>query len=349
MNSIHGSGASFDFTETHSKDLSLLRLLLHSTLFILTLFTTTVAGVQWVGYDPTLLENFHHGLAYSIALLAILSAHEFGHYFAARYHGVKATLPYYIPFPLIPGVINFGTLGAVIRTKSPVLSRKSMFDIGVAGPIAGFVVSLFILAYGFATLPDTDYILRIHPNYDFGINADPTSTGYPLEFGQTILFWLFSEFFARPDTFFPPMSEIYHYPFLCVGWFGLFVTALNLIPIGQFDGGHIIFAMFGEKHRIIARWAFTALIILGIPAITESVIRSGIMLIGYEELPNFQWLSWSWSGWFIWAMISYFFVKLDHPPVMDMSPLSDGRMIVGYAAFVIFILSFSFIPFTIQF
>jgi membrane-associated protease RseP (regulator of RpoE activity) len=124
-----------------------------------------------------------------------------------------------------------------------------MFDIGVAGPLAGFVACIALLTYGFLNLPGPEYLLAIHPNYDFAIGGDPNSQGLPLEFGQTILFASLRSFFTDSQQFVPPMTEIYHYPFLCVGWFGLFVTAMNLIPIGQFDGGHLIYTMFGERHR----------------------------------------------------------------------------------------------------
>ena len=105
------------------------RILLNILLLLLTFFTTTVAGVQWIGYNPFELQNFFYGIEYSVAILFILGCHEFGHYFAARYHGVEATLPYYIPAPSVPGFLNFGTFGAVIRTKSVIPSKKVLFDI----------------------------------------------------------------------------------------------------------------------------------------------------------------------------------------------------------------------------
>lgn len=326
-----------------------LRVLLNILLFLLTFFTTTVAGVQWVGYNPFELQNFSHGLEYSAAILFILGCHEFGHYFAARHHQVKATLPYFIPFPPLPFLLNFGTLGAVIRTRSVVPSRKAMFDIGVAGPLAGFVACLLVLGYGFATLPGPDYILAIHPNFDFAINSDPTSQGLPLEFGSTIIYSLFAQLFTNPTTqFVPPMSEMYHYPFLVVGWFGLFVTAMNLIPIGQFDGGHLIYTMFGEAHRSIARGAFICLLVLGLPSVLDTVIRTGLSYLSNDSFDQIiPFAQYSWSGWFLWAMISYYFVRLYHPPVPDETPLDDTRMRVGWFTMLIFVLCFSFIPFTI--
>lgn len=325
------------------------RIIIHLLLFIATLFTTTVAGVQWVGKDSLELSNFRHGLDYSFSILFVLGCHEFGHYFAARYHGVKTTLPFFIPFPPLPFFLNFGTLGAVIRTRSVVLSKKTMFDIGVAGPIAGFVACLIVLVYGFLTLPGPEYIISIHQHFDFATNTDPTSNGLLLEFGPTALYSFLQYVLTDPSTqFVPPMTEIYHFPFLCVGWFGLFVTAMNLIPIGQFDGGHIMYAMMGEKHKAISRWAFIALLVLGLPSVIDSLIRSIASLLSNAPLPRvIPFSEYSWSGWFLWAIISYYAVKLYHPPVPDETPLDEKRMLVGWMSIAMFLLCFSFAPFSI--
>ena len=141
------------------------KIAIHLSLFLACFFTVTVAGVQWLNRDPFDLNNFGYGIPYSLSILFILTCHEFGHYFAARFHGVDATLPYFIPFPTLPSVVNFGTLGAVIKTKTAIPSKKIMFDIGVAGPIAGFVATLLVLSYGFIALPGKEFILSIHPQY----------------------------------------------------------------------------------------------------------------------------------------------------------------------------------------
>lgn len=325
------------------------RLLLHSSLFLITFFTTTLAGVQWSNRDPFELTNFTYGLEYAFAILFVLASHEFGHYFAARHHKVNATIPYFIPFPPVPFLINFGTLGAVIRMKSVVPSRRVMFDIGVAGPLAGFAACLILLVYGFSTLPGREFILSLHPNFDFTLNADPTVEGLPLEFGDTLLFALIRNLLTDPTTqFVPPMTEIYHYPLLCVGWFGLFVTAMNLIPIGQFDGGHIVYTMFGQRHRTIARGAFIVLLVLGLPSILDAFLRVFLQYFTGERISQIvPFAQYSWSGWFLWAMISYYFVKLYHPPVPDEGNLDEARMLLGSTAFLILILCFSFAPFTI--
>ncbi|MCX7983300.1 MAG: site-2 protease family protein [Bacteroidetes bacterium] len=325
----------------------------HAMLFVLTFFTTTVAGVFWLNKDPFNLENFPYGIPYSTALLFILTCHEFGHYFAARYHNVSSTLPYYIPFPMVPSLmgfflLNFGTFGAVIRTRAVVPSRKALFDIGVAGPIAGFLASIVVLFYGFTHLPGPEFILSIHPDYDFSLNASQNVHGISLSFGDSLLYTLLQVLLTNPNQFVPPMSEIYHYPFLCVGWFGLFVTALNLIPMGQFDGGHIIYAMFGSAHRKIVRFVFAFLLLLGLPAIVDSVIRMLLILFFQQEVPPFPFVEYSWPGWFVWALIAYFFVKLYHPPVPDETEIDNHRKIIGWITLGIFLLSFSLTPFRIE-
>ena len=330
-----------------------LRWLLHLGLFILTFFTTTVAGVLWLNKDPFELNNFYLGIPYSASILFILACHEFGHYFASRYHNVDATLPYFLPFPPIPALLqlflNFGTFGAVIRTKSIVPSKKAMFDIGVAGPIAGFIATLLVLTYGFLHLPSTDFILSIHPDYNFTMNASAAAQGVPLAFGNTLLYSFLQNLLTHPlRQFVPPMSEIYHYPFLCAGWFGLFVTALNLIPMGQFDGGHVIYAMFGKFHRRIAQISFYILLALSAPSISDTLLRIMLGFVFKHDVGQIVPLAqYSWSAWFFWAMIALYVVKLYHPPVDDESPLNHRRMIVGWMCVVIFFLSFSLNPFTL--
>ncbi len=310
-----------------------LRIPLHVGLLVITFLSTTMAGVQWIGKDPFELSNFAAGLPYSISLLVILGSHELGHFFYSMKHRVKATLPYFIPFPIIPGMLTFGTLGAVIRTKTPVPSRRAIFDIGVSGPIIGWLLSVVVLILGFTHLPSKEYLLRIHPNYNFRTNTVPGTDGIPLAFGGTIIFRLLEFLFTNPHTeFIPPLSEIYHYPFLCVGWFGLFVTAMNLLPVGQLDGGHTIYAMFPKAHRKIARTFFILIMAIGLLGL--------LPLIGiYSDF--------GWTGWLFWGLILFFVVRLDHPPVFDPTPIDTKRKIVGWLTILIFVVSFSPTPFII--
>lgn len=327
------SEVNYTYTTTAAKEKrkKIKRYFIHAGLFLITFVTTTLAGVAWTTGKPgpydisTIIES---GLPYSISIMTIITFHEFGHYFAAVYHKVRSTLPFYIPFPPIPLFINFGTLGAVIKTKSPIYTKKAMFDIGVAGPIAGFVVSIIILVYGFMNIPGIDYLLTIHPDY---LSDDYGKNGITLIFGDSLLFLFFKEIFITGEMFFPPMSEIYHYPYLTAGWFGLFITSMNMIPVGQLDGGHISYTMFGEKrHYDISVLCFIALFILGFIGIIGSLLK---LETGF-----------GWSGWLFWALVLYFIIKLKHPPVHDSSKLDKRRMIIGYLSFIIFILSFSPTP-----
>ncbi len=304
------------------------RYTVHSTLFILTFFTTTLAGVEWLVKDPFELSNFPSGLTYSILILSMLSAHEFGHYFAARIHRVETTFPFYIPFPPFLLLNQFGTMGAVIRIRSAIPSKKALFDIGAAGPIAGFVVTAAILAIGFATLPSKEYLYTIHPEYAL-LDTIPMSG---LRFGDTLFYTLFAKLFAPAGAFIPPMNEMYHYPFLCVGWFGMLITAMNLIPIGQLDGGHISYSLFGNRYHLIAQACLVALVALGLAGLLPEV---GI---------NFQY---GWFGWFIWAMILIFMIRrlgMHRPVLEDEAPLDAGRKIIGWLCIIIFIGSFSLVP-----
>ena len=305
--------------------------LLHIGLFIVTFITTTIAGVEWTTgrLGPYEIETLLKGLPYSISIMVIITFHEFGHYFAARYHRISATLPYYIPFPPISSyLINFGTMGAVIRTRQRIYSRKAMFDIGVGGPLSGFAVCLVILIYGFMNVPGVDYILSIHPNYfepEFGKN------GSSLVFGDSILFTSLRAIFTDNSKYFPPMTEIYHYPFLCAGWFGLLITSMNMIPVGQLDGGHIAYTMFGEENSYkVSVIAFLILFVLGLAGIVDGTLELGLGI--------------GWGGWLFWSLILYFIIKLKHPPVPDPVPLSKGRMFLGYLSLLIFVISFSPAP-----
>lgn len=291
------------------------------------LITTTIAGVEWrTGmYPPFAINKIVYGLPYSISIIFVLLAHEFGHYIASKIHKVDATLPYIIPMIPIPGMLNFGTLGAVIKTKSVVYDNRKMFDIGVWGPLAGFIATLVVLIYGFITLPGEDYILSIHQDYfshNYGKNV------VSVTFGNNILFKILYAIFSHGESFMPPMSEIYHYPFLCVGWFGLFITSMNLVPVGQLDGGHIVYSMFGERiHKKIAIFSVFMLIILGI---------LGLITLYF----NFHFI-FGWDGWLVWAGVLLFVLKIKHPPVFYWTQLDKKRKILGYIAIIIFILSFT--------
>ncbi len=324
-------------------------------LFIVTFFSTAIAGAQWAGVDYLNLLNWHYGITYAVLIMIFLSAHEFGHYTASRIHKVDATLPYFLPMPIVY-LSPFGTFGAVIKTRTPILTRRALFDIGAAGPIAGFIVSLGFLIYGLMTLPGIDFIYHIHPHYltKFGGKIPHTS----LFFGDTLLYSFLAKIFANPSGFLPPMNEIYHYPYLNVGWFGLFVTSINMLPIGQLDGGHIVYAMFGGKAQSrIARIVWWALIIISSGAALNflydilKVDNPGSVYIFLQStfLPILKWLKeyapWymaGWGGWLLWVIIAKFFIKMNHPNIAGDERLDSKRMAIGWFAILIFILSFSY-------
>ena len=287
---------------------------LHVLLFGLTLLSTIYAGAQWVnrvlyyeaqGETLSLLVTsvpmgwVVDGLRYAIPLLGFLTVHEFGHYFAARHHRVRTSLPYYIPFPF-NGIGNFG---AVISIRQAIPSTRKLFDIGVAGPLAGFVVALGALLYGFATLPPPEYLLdlpghevlkehiRQHGTFP-ATPPEPAEGAMVIVVGQTPLFWLLSQFFAHV----PPMYEVYHYPVLFAGWLGLFFTALNLLPVGQLDGGHVLYALLGNTwHRRLAQFFVFVLLFSGGMGFIQEV-RPLLQDVG---------ALWGASAWLILAAIYY--------------------------------------------
>ena len=323
-------------------------------MFIITFITCVIAGTQWAFKDPHEIANWQYGITYAILILTFLSFHEFGHYIAAKIHKVDATLPFYIPFPFT-FTLNFGTMGAVIRTKTMIPNRKALFDIGIAGPLSGFVVCLAFLIYGYSTLPGIEFIYHIHPDYVVHNAGVIPSSG--VFFGKSLMIVIFENLFANTNGFIPPMNEIYHYPFLNVGWFGLFVTTLNMLPIGQLDGGHIIYAMFGKLHSRIARIVWKILILFGIMGLITVLYElfsipyetkwlneiSKTLVIPFKDVhDNYPFITSAWFGWLVWAMVTKFFIKLDHPPVYDDTKLGTGRMFLGFISIAILILSFSY-------
>ncbi len=302
----------------------------HGSLLALTFVTTTLAGVQWTGHDPTEIANFHFGITYSVLLLAVLGSHELGHYVAARVHSVDSTLPYFLPFPPYYGLMPFGTLGAVIKIRSEIRSRKALFDIGVSGPVAGFVVSVLVLSIGFSTLPSIEYLYSVHPDYR-------TMTSLPtggLTFGSSLAYSLLANLFGPNGSFIPPMNELYHYPFLCVGWFGLFITALNLIPVAQLDGGHISKAILGKSASLVETSSLIILVILGI---------GGLMPM--FNLPFVV----GWPGWLLWAGILLLMNRMSRFRSYVASfpdDLDSTRRGLAATNFLILLLSFAPSPFS---
>lgn len=278
-------------------------------LFIATFVTTTVFGFALVQsfsmgrpFDIDLLADawlrlgrgdaaLWAGLDFSAPLLLILLAHEFGHYLVCAQQGVNASLPYFLPSPLL-----FGTFGAFIRIRSPIYTRKSLFDVGIAGPIAGFVVLLpFLIA---------------------GVSASRVAPGLagraPFVFGTPMAMRMV-EWVRFPHA---SPADISLHPIALAAWVGLFATAFNLLPLGQLDGGHILYAVFGQRgHRLISS---------GVVAV--------LALLGFLYPP-----------WWIWAAIM-FFLGRRHPLVYDSTPISKPRVMLSAVALLLFLLSISVVP-----
>lgn len=408
------------------------RLILQIGLFILTLATTTLAGAEWMtgkflllGDDPLTWTDFWRGLAYSIPFLGILTVHEFGHYFMAKYHKVRVTLPFYIPLWLgFIGSVSIGTMGALIKIKDHIIDRKKYFDIGIAGPLAGFVIALFVLAYGFSTLPDKDFIYNIHPDYeqfgeryeedvysyeynvfrhhqayksfraedsttyivDHGSIEDwdfpefkPFDTYESYAMGTTLLFDWMKVWFAKDIDLVPNKFEIMHYPFLFAGFLALFFTSLNLIPIGQLDGGHILYGLVGAKyHKPIAQVLFVGFMYfagLGLfnplefsEYMLSEMIYVGFLFLSFHKFttdvkekvmyavavvalqlatvivfPNAE----GYSGWLLFGFVIGRFLGVYHPPVLINQPLDMKRQILGWFSLFVFVISVSPRPFEI--
>jgi Zn-dependent protease len=274
---------------------------LNILLLLLTFVTTTWAGAFHAGVD--LLQepgNFMTGLPYSLTLLLILGAHELGHYFAARAHHMRVTLPYFIPVPF-----GLGTFGAFIQLKSPAENRRALFDVGVAGPLAGLVFAIPALWIGLR------YSRVLGPEEV----ADHMQGGIGV--GSSALLALIAKL-ALGNALTEGHSLLLH-PLAFAGWLGLLVTALNLLPIGQLDGGHIADAMFGRvRSAAIATAALVALVILGL---------------------------FVWSGLLTWALIVYFIAGgKGLPPLNDISRMGAGRLAIGAFAFVLLFLILAPVP-----
>ena len=281
----------------------------HLILFVLTFISVSGMGALFVGQtagiDSYLDIVLWEGVLFATLLLGFLAVHEFGHYFASVYHRISTSLPYFIPLPVLSPI---GTLGAVIRIKDRIDDSKKLFDIGIAGPIAGFVVALIVLLIGFATLPDpAEYMQSFegHESLNAYIDQHNAFPDQPLQeegagdvlvVGNTLLYDFLASFFENV----PPMWEMYHYPFLFAGWLGLFFTALNLMPVGQLDGGHVLYSLIGyKKHLIFARVFFVGIVTLA----GASLVPLLHLLLDQYDNPL------GTVSWGIWAFALFFMLR----------------------------------------
>jgi membrane-associated protease RseP (regulator of RpoE activity) len=282
---------------------------LHALLLLATLLSTTIVGAgmaqsfarsQPIDFGENLtgyLRMWHDpsyllaGLPFSLTLLTILLAHEFGHFLTARYYLVDASLPFFIPFPSL-----IGTMGAFIRIRSAIVSKRVLFDIGIAGPLAGFVALVSPLIAGIA-------LSKVVPG--IGHSGD-------LVFGTPLILRMM-EWVRFPGV---AAGDIYLHPVARAAWVGLLATALNLLPIGQLDGGHILYAFWGERTRYLSRLFILVLVLMG-------------AFITYS--------------WLVWAALLFFF-GMRHPAIVDPNPLGRFRTRLAVAALAIFVLSFTAAP-----
>ena len=300
-----GSGSGYPGAEARTRE----RYWVYALLFLLTLLTTTVVGsAMKYDFDRNLAFDVEHGfdafgrvwrhpaellqgLPFSLTLLAILTAHEFGHYLACMFYGVDASLPYFLPAPTLTG-----TFGAFIRIRSAIYSKRVLFDIGVAGPLAGFVFLLPALAVGLAfskVIPGIEHQSSVH----FGVP--------PLE---RLLEMAIFPGVRRVDLCLHPVAR--------AAWIGMLATALNLLPVGQLDGGHILYSLVGDKHRLISKITIAVLVPLGV---------------------------FFWWVWLLWAGM-LFWLGRRHPVIYDTSDVGPGRTRLGWVSMAVFILCFTVAP-----
>jgi membrane-associated protease RseP (regulator of RpoE activity) len=266
----------------------------HWLLFALTIATTTWAGAAHQGVnvirEPARILA---GLPYSLTLMAVLGVHELGHYFTARHHGIRVTPPYFIPVPMA-----LGTFGAFIQMRSPIEHRRALFDVAVAGPLAGLAVAIPALLVG----------LQASTIVPGDVSTTPMMGG--TNAGSSVVFALLAKLSIGSAL---EYGHVLHLsPLAFAGWLGLLVTALNLLPIGQLDGGHIAYAMFGRRiGTVISTVAMWSLVLLAI---------------------------FVWPGLTMWAILIFFIAGTAVPPLNDLTPLTPGRTGLGYAAFAILLL-----------
>ncbi len=258
-------------------------------LFCATVITTWLVGGPW----------------YTFGLMLILGTHEFGHYWACRVNKVNSSLPNFLPVPPIPYFLNIGTMGAFIMIKEPIPNRKALMEIGASGPIAGFIVALPVLFVGLLNSE---------------VTLENSVEGPNLFFGSSLILWTMTEVVWGVNPIVTDITISLH-PLAYAGWLGMFFTALNLLPLGQLDGGHVVYSLFNRKRALLAaRLSFVVLIALGF----------------------------YWAGWWVWAGL-VFILGLRHPPVLDESiPLEPQHRAIGYASLLILIFTFVPVPFGVN-
>ncbi len=297
-------------------------------LFLLTVFSVMLAGAQPEGPMPqdiagqmlALAKSIFTGWPFALSLLGILLAHELGHYFMSRHHKTPATLPYFIPLPFSP----LGTMGAAILMRGTPKNKRVLFDIGVAGPISGLIVAIPVLFLGLRL--STLGAIEPNPNGFLEGNSLLYLFAKFVTFGQLlpspaepqgILYWLRYFFTGRPVPF--GGLDVFIHPVAFAGWAGILVTALNLLPAGTLDGGHVIYSVFGDKAKKAFPFIIGLLIVLGI----------------------------FWNGWWLWAILLFWLGRVNAEPLDQITTLDSTRLLIALAMLVVFVLVFMPVPFTL--
>jgi membrane-associated protease RseP (regulator of RpoE activity) len=302
-----------------------------SMLYVGTMYTLggTYEGPPFSSFQemlPYIRDSLGGGIAFTLSILAILLAHEFGHYFTARYHKTQVSLPYFLPFPSL-----LGTLGAVILTKEVPRNKKVLLDIGIAGPLAGLVVTIPVLIIGLAT----SEVHQLPTELPTGMGFEGNSILYlilkylvhgmwlpqPADFGNLnpLIYWIRYFFTGLP---FPRGGvDVTMNSVALAGWAGLLVTGLNLIPVGQLDGGHLLYGILGRR--------------------TEKIIPIIIAILAI--------LGFFWSGWWLWAVLLLVFNRKHGEPLDDITPLDDKRKLIALVGLVVFVFVFIPVPMTSPF
>jgi len=283
--------------------------------FLATVATVFYVAPAWGGENPSgLIDHLRAGWPFAVPLLTILLFHEFGHYFAARLHGVPASLPYFIPIPL-----GLGTFGAVIAMPERVRSRNALLDFGAAGPLAGLVVALVVLSIGLSLSP-----------------VLPLAQGGGWQEGQSLLYLGLKYLVLGPI---PEGHDVALHPTAAAGWAGLLLTVLNLMPYGQLDGGHIAYALLGKRHQVIGRWVRWGVLALGLAQLVRfmaPVLLDKVQRPWHEAFLDAS----TWLFWFLFLSLLRSYQGGDDHPETDDSVLSPWRRRVAWLCALVFVLLF---------
>jgi membrane-associated protease RseP (regulator of RpoE activity) len=302
--------------------------------FVLTVLSVLFTGAMYTVELPAQADlatqlrltflSLPEGIPFAASLLAILLAHEFAHYLAARRHNTAVSLPYFLPFPLSP----FGTMGAVIKMKQPPRTRRAVLDIGLAGPLAGLVVAIPVLILGLSLSEVGSLPLGSSPSQPFVLEGNSLlylAAKYltkgellpaPMSYGglHPLLYWARYLFLGQPVPF--GGRDVMLHPVAWAGWAGLLITAVNLIPVGQLDGGHILHALLGRRAATLRPFILVAMVGLGFV----------------------------WSGWWLWAALLFFLGRATAQPLNGILPLDKRRKALAFLGLIVFILVFTPVP-----